>query len=639
MCVNQEVKKAPPPIPTLARHTPPQVAAIQPLVPGKVLSLKLPRSVREFAPDVGLKPFQVISELMRMGIFASMNYIIDESLAQKLGERFGFQFEVRKANAATVNVPLFKVKKVPSSDGILEPRPPVVCVLGHVDHGKTTLLDSIRKTNVVGGEAGGITQHIGAYEVIRNEKRITFIDTPGHAAFSKMRERGANVTDIVILVVAADDGFMPQTDEALKFAQRAGVPIVVAINKIDAKGANIDRVKQQMQQRNITSEDWGGETLCHGISAIKGDGIDELLELLLAQAELLDLRADYKVPVRGVVIESQMEVGRGPTAAVLIEEGTLKIGDSIVCGNQCCKVRAMADDRGKAVKVAPPAKPVKIVGWTGTVDVGAEFFQVADEKEARLRAEENQTIATSGDRGEEENIPQQREKGARRTSGRDNEGLEALYAAINAKQKKSLRIIIKGDVQGSVEALAACLELLPQGKIGLEIVRTGVGAVVKNDIEFAQSVNAAVVAFNVRADVGVAALLKQHSIHLIQHNIIYELIENVRDAMADLLEPEIHEEKLGVAQVRQVFKLSKNTIAGCMVTEGKILRESDVLARLRRGGKVLVEGKFASLRRNKDDINEVRAGFECGIVIANFNEYLIDDAIECYRIQKIRPNL
>jgi translation initiation factor IF-2 len=603
---------------------------------GNVLSLKLPRSVRELAPDVGLKPFQIISELMRMGIFASMNYVIDESLARRLGERFEFQFEVQKTTAASKAISIQPKANAEVRNAVLATRPPVVCVLGHVDHGKTTLLDNIRKTNVVSGEAGGITQHIGAYEIILGDKSITFIDTPGHAAFSKMRERGANITDIAILTVAADDGFMPQTDEALNFVQRAGVPIIVAINKIDAKGANVDRVKQQMQQRGIAPEDWGGATLCQGVSAIKGDGLKELLELVLVQAEMLELNADYGAPAQGVVIESQMEIGRGPTASVIIQDGTLRVGDAVVCGEEYCKVRAMLDDNGKTLTTASPAKPCKIIGWSGAVDAGSIFAQVRDEKEARQLADESRADAV---REGSECTPSGYRRSSRRLVNRSEDGVEALFAAINAKQKCTLPIVIKGDVQGSVEALEACLRELPQDKIGLDVVRAEIGSVVKNDVEFAQSAGATIVAFNVKAENGVQALLKQHGIHLIQHNIIYELIGRVRDAMAELLEPEIREEKFGAAQVRQVFRLSKYAVAGCMVTEGKIVRESDALFRVHRGGKILFDGKISSLRRAKEDVTEVRAGFECGIALAGFEGHQSGDIIECYKVQKIRPSL
>lgn len=617
-----------PPIPVPLQRPAP-VPAVEPVAKpvGTVLRLKFPLSVREFAPEIGLKPFQLIAELMQSGTFASMNYLLDEVRARKIAEKFGYSVEVAPMAVArpAIDQKQRSTKKI-AADAVLESRPPVVCVLGHVDHGKTTLLDTIRKANVVAGEAGGITQHIGAYAVAVNGRSITFIDTPGHAAFSKMRERGANITDVAVLVVAADDGFMPQTDEALKFAQRAGVPVVVAINKMDAPGANAERVKQQMQQRGIPPEEWGGETLCGTISALHGDGIDRLLELVLVQAEMLTLQADFHAPVQGVVVESQMEVGRGPTATVIVQEGTLCVGDVLVCGGECCKVRALMDDRGKAVRNATPSCPVRVMGWSAPLESGATFSQAKDEKEARLEAEKNRRDAGMGD-------------GAPvvRTAEDKAEGLEALFAAIHAKKKKVLHVLIKGDAQGSVEALVACLEALPQDKIGLEIVRAEVGPVSVGDVEFARPADATIVAFHTRLENGVQALLKRHAIPLIQHNIIYEMVDRVREAMADLLEPELREEKLGGAQVRQIFTLSKGTVAGCMVTEGKIAR--DALFRVFRDGKRLFEGRAASLRRGKEDIGEVRAGYECGIVMAGFVDHAVGDTVECFRIHKIRPNL
>lgn len=622
----------PAPIPAPRPRVPAEEGAGQRPAAGATLCLKFPLSVREFAPAIGLKPFQLIAELMQMGIFASMNYLLEEALARKIAERFGHAVESAPPPAVKATVVRPPRAKALAPDAVLEPRPPVVCVLGHVDHGKTTLLDAIRKTNVVAGEAGGITQHIGAYAVAVGDRSITFIDTPGHAAFSKMRERGANATDVAVLVVAADDGFMPQSDEALKFAQRAGVPVVVAINKADAPGAGVDRVKQQMQQRGIVPEEWGGETLCGAVSALKGDGIDGLLELILVQAEVLALRADFHAPVQGVVVESQMEIGRGPTAAVIVQEGTLRVGNALVCGGEYCKVRALLDDRGRALAAATPSQPVKVMGWSGPVEVGATFSQAKDEKEARLEAEKNRLAegrdgaAADGPAGAVSRGPADRE-----------EGLEALYAAIHAKQKKVLRVLVKADVQGSVEALVACLEALPQDRIGLDVVRAEVGPVSIGDVEFAQPAGATVVAFHTRLENGVQALLKRHAISLIQHSVIYELVDRVREAMADLLEPELREEKLGGAQVRQVFTLSRGIIAGCMVVEGKIAR--DALFRIRRDGKQLFEGKIASLRRGKEDVAEVRAGYECGIAVAGFQEHAAGDSIECFRIQKIRPSL
>ncbi|MDR3316771.1 MAG: translation initiation factor IF-2 [Puniceicoccales bacterium] len=609
----------------------PMAAEFPSLAAKKILPMKFPVSVREFAPEIGLKPFQLISELMQMGIFASMNYLMDEPIAQKVAGKFGFSVEVRRDPIAAAPVQRVARAKRISPDITLEERPPIVCVLGHVDHGKTTLLDAIRRTSVAAGEAGGITQHIGAYGVECGGRKITFIDTPGHAAFSKMRERGANLTDIAILVVAADDGFMPQTDEALKFAQKAGVPVVVAINKMDAKGANLDRVKQQMQQRGIASEDWGGETLCTIISALKGEGIQALLELILVQAEMLALQADYHGPVQGVVVESQVEVGRGPTASAIVQEGTLKVGDALVCGVQFCKVRSLVGDRGQTLEEASPSTPVKISGWSGPLEVGAVFVRAESEKVARAQADENRLAeeAPAGD-----SLPQER---GRRRQDAAKGSLDVLFAAINAKQKKTLRVVLRADVRGSAEALSACLNALPQEKIELEILQEEVGLVSKGDVEFSVSSGAVIVAFNTKMENGVQALLKQHGVRLLQHNIIYMIIEQVRDAMADLLEPEIQEEKLGVAQVRQVFTLSKGVIAGCMVTEGKIIR--DALARIHREGKQISEGKITSLRRTKEDATEVRAGYECGISLSNYEFYQVGDSVECYKINKIRPNL
>ena len=598
---------------------------------GKVLRLKFPICVRELAPEIGLKPFQLISELMQLGIFASMNYLIDEAMAKRIGEKLSIAIEALQERVPQVTTQRSAATQ-PEREAILEPRPPVVCVLGHVDHGKTTLLDRIRRANVAAGEAGGITQHIGAYEIEASGGKITFIDTPGHAAFSKMRERGANLTDIAIIVVAADDGFMPQTDEALKFVQRASVPVVVAVNKIDAKGANRERVRQQMQQRGIAAEDWGGETLCCDISAINGDGVDRLLELVLIQAEMLALKADSHCPAGGIVLESQVEIGRGSTASVIISNGTLKVGDALTCGSNYCKVRAIVDDRGKQIKEAPPSKPVKIIGWSGPLQSGATFSAVANEKVARELAELAHISEGRGDNSQPA-APTQR----RRAPSADAGDLDALFAAIDAKQKRVLRIIIKGDVHGSVEALSTCLSALPQDKIGLEILRSEVGPVSLGDVEFARPVGATIVAFNVKLENGVQSALKQHGIAIIQHNVIYMLIDSVRESMADLLEPELQEEKLGGAQVRRVFSLSRGTIAGCMVTEGKVLRDAKV--RVWRDGLQLFDGKISSLRREKSDVQEVRAGYECGISIAAYECYEVGDIIECYKVNRIRQCL
>jgi len=589
---------------------------------GNVIHAKPPIVVREFSAQLGLKPFRLISELMEMGIFASMNQSIEEDIAQKLAEKHGFILEIRHRGEGQEAQPEQDEEPEIDESKFLKPRPPVVCVLGHVDHGKTTLLDSIRKANVVKGEAGGITQHIGAYQIEHNKHKITFIDTPGHAAFSKMRQRGAAVTDIAVLVVAADDAFMPQTDEALKFLQKANVPIVVAINKMDVKGANIDRTKQQMQERNIAPEDWGGETLCTPVSALSGENMDELLELILLQAEIGELKANPDGDAEGVIIESQMEVGRGSTATIIVQKGTLKVGDAIVCGTEYCKIRAMIDENGKRLKSAPPSTPARLLGWSGSPEAGATFKVVKNEKVAKREAEEHRIEAK-----------------AQLVTKKDSPAgdLQSLLAAIDSQSAKVFRVVIKGDVHGSVEALAECLQDIKSDKVSLEIIESGVGQVSKNDVSMASTSGAAVIAFNVKQDNGVSALAKHHDVQIISHNIIYELIEQVKEGMAELLEPERRENKTGAAEVRQIFPVAKGFVAGCMVTEGKILR--DAFARVLRNGEVIAESKIGTLKRFKDDVAEVRAGYECGIQVEGYNKYEEGDTLECYEIQEFRASL
>lgn len=575
----------------------------------KALVCKAPIIVRDFAQKIGIKPFQLISILMRQGIFASMNQQIADDVAISVAKQHGYQLEVRQKSAG--NRPESQKPKVVIPKEIL-PRPPVVCVLGHVDHGKTTLLDFIRHTSVVSGEAGGITQHTGAYQVECDGKKITFLDTPGHAAFSNMRERGVEVTDIAILVVAADDGFMPQTDEALKFAQKSGVPVVVAINKIDAKGANLDRVKQQMQQRGIAPEEWGGDTLCVGISALKGTNIDELLSLVLLQAEMMELKADYKCPALGVVIESQIDTGRGPVATVIIREGTLKVGDALVCGTKYCRVRSMLNERAEVVKAATPSMPIKIIGWSGVPENGAIFETVKDEKTAKNKAEE---CAIS-------------EKKANTVQAPKIANMKSLFEAIESQKQKVLKVIVKCDVQGTLEALIQCLEAIKSDRVKLEILGSGVGAVSQSDVEFASSSGALIVGFNVKKDNGVAPLAKNKNVRILLHDIIYELIDQVKEAMSELLDYEYTEEHLGSAEVRQVFDLAKGTIAGCMVIDGQIARDKPI--RVRRKDEVLFEGKINSLKRQKEDQSEVRSGFECGIKVEGFSDFETGDTLESY---------
>lgn len=625
------IVRRPAPVVPSASVSKPEEKAAEAAAPSdlKTLQVKPPIIVREFAKSIDVKPFRLISELMDMGIFASMNQAIEEATAVEIAKRHGFNLDIKRRGEQQQQQLAAAARKREMARQIVEDiknfvqRPPIVCILGHVDHGKTTLLDTIRNTNVVAGEAGGITQHTAAYQVEASGKKITFLDTPGHAAFSKMRERGANVTDIAILVVAADDGFMPQTDEALNFAQKAGVPIVVAINKIDAKGANIDRVKQQMQKRGITSEDWGGEVLCQPISALKGENIDKLLELVLLQAEMMELKANPKAPVEGVIIESQLEAGRGATSTVIVRSGTLKTGDVLVCGEHWCKVRALLDDRGRKINNALPSTPAVVMGWTGAPEAGETFVKAENDRAAKRITEE---------------AILERKKAAAAEVAPKAASFEELMAAIESQDQKVFKCIVKSDVSGTVEALVACLNDIKSDKVKLEVINGSVGQITKNDVDFAATAGASIVAFNVKQENGVAGVAKHKGVSFITHNIIYELINQVRDAMKNLLEPELKENKLGAAEVRALFNVSKGgKVAGCMVTEGMVKR--DKFARVFRKGKEISKGKISDLKRFKDDVSEVRAGYECGISLNNFNEFEPQDIIECFEILEIRPDL
>jgi translation initiation factor IF-2 len=622
------------PAPLPATPSAPAAPAPAPAAPGEVriLHLKPPIVVRDFATSLGLKPFKLISELMEMGIFASMTQGLDETVALKVAEKHGFMLEIKHRGDAAAAVPqqtpkekedAKKKKAAEEEEKNLASRPPVVCILGHVDHGKTSLLDAIRKANVAAGEAGGITQHIGAYQVEHNGKQITFLDTPGHAAFNKMRARGASLTDIAVLVVAADDGFMPQTDEALKYIQNAGVTLMVAVNKMDVKGANLDQVKSMMQQRNIAPEDWGGETVTVPVSAIKGTGIPELLEMILLQADVLELKSNPKAEASGIIIESQLDVGRGPLATVIVQRGTLRNGDSLVCGSNWCKVRAMFDDKGNTIKEAPPAMPVRVIGWSGTPESGAIFKAVKNAREAENLAEEEQQRL--------------RKEASTHAAAPKEISVEKLFADIAANQQRTLKVIIKTDVFGSAEAVRSVLEGIKSTKVSLDIVSIDVGLVTKNDVLMASTGGAVIIGFNTKLETGVVAVAKHHGVRVENFEIIYELGDKVREMMADLLEPDHKEVKLGAAEVRATFPLAKGFVAGCLVTEGKITRNAS--ARLRRGRETVAEGKVATLKRFKDDANEVRAGLECGIKLGEYNGYDIGDIIEVYEIQKVRASL
>lgn len=592
----------------------------------KVIHIKPPIIVKELAAQLGLKPFQLISELMEMNIFAAINHTISPEVASTLCKRHGFVFEREKR---VHDAGVHKVKPVveapkpppPPKKDELKNRAPIVTFMGHVDHGKTSLMDHIRKAKVAAGEAGGITQHIGAYTVEFNGHPITFLDTPGHAAFTAMRARGANVTDIVVLVVAADDGIMPQTVEALNHAKAAKVPILVAINKIDLPSANLDRVKGQLQERGLAPEDWGGETIVCPVSATKGTGVDHLLEMLLLQAEILELKASPTVDPRGTVIEAQVEPGRGPTATVLVRMGTLKVGQSFICGNYSGKVKSLINDKGKNVKEAGPSTPVQVLGFAGLPNAGDELLVMENDKVAKALSEER--------------LAETREEKLATPRGRAT--LENLFASLAADAKKSLRVVLKADVQGSLEALVASLGQIQSKKVDLEIIHAAVGPISESDVLLATASNAVIIGFGVKVENTSSNAAKREGIQIKLYSIIYELIDQVKEAMAGLLEPELREAIIGHAEVKQVFELTKGIVAGCSVSDGRISRTAR--ARVLRRRQPIYDGNIATLRRFQDDVKEVRTGLECGIKLGDYTEYEPGDIIECYTLEKFTQTL
>lgn len=637
----------PPPLPSAPKMpaVPPPMPAAEPgnaapeapaAETRKKLSLRAPVVVRDLAAALDIRPFRIISELMSMGIFASLNQDIKDEVAVKIADSHGIDLEVKhreKGGAQQAQKPAPEIKEPEDDEKDKEPRCPVVCVLGHVDHGKTTLLDYYRKSNVTAGEAGGITQHVGAYTVVHNGQRITFLDTPGHAAFSKMRERGAALTDIAVLVVAADDGFMPQTDEALKFAQKNNVQIVVAINKCDAKGANVDRVKQQMQQRGITSEDWGGSVLCEAVSALKGTNMEALLDAILLQAEVMELKANPKRPAEGVVVEAQMEQGRGPTATVIVQRGTLKTGDAFVCAQHFCRVRAILDEYGKPLKSVAPGNPGRVLGWSGVPSAGAVFSVVKNAREAEKIAEENKYKLRKAEEAEEEEA-----KAAASAAQKGMSDMDLLNSLLKESNEKVFRCVLKADVDGTLEALEGALLGIKSKRVKIEVVGGSVGPITPGDVNTASAANAVIVAFDVKQENSVPAMLKRLGVKVIAHDIIYMLLDMVKEAMAELLDPEYKENAVGEAEVRAIFSLGKNNnVAGSMVLDGSIRR--DFNARVVRKGEVLHTGKIDTLKRFKDDVTEVKAGYECGIRVTGFDEYQEGDRIECFEILEVRPSL
>jgi translation initiation factor IF-2 len=596
----------------------------------QVITIKPPIVVRELAEQLKQKPFKIIADLMEVGVFANVNQAIDESGAQKVCAKYGYRFEAekRERGSGLVHAPVKKVElDVEDRTEDLAPRAPVVTIMGHVDHGKTTLLDVIRKSNVAAGEAGGITQHIGAYTISfpHPERKtelaqVTFLDTPGHAAFSSMRARGANVTDIVVLVVAANDGVMPQTLEALNHARAAKVPILVAVNKIDHPNANSLKVRQQLQDKGLVPDDWGGDTIFVDVSALTKKGVDRLIEMLLLQADLLELKANPNRRAKGNVIESGLAPG-GPTATVLVRKGTLHVSDILICGQYYGRVRALISEEGKRLKEAGPSVAVKVLGLNGVPEAGLEFSVVEDEKAARDLAEQRAFEAKS--LGQEQ--------------PRAKVTLENLFAQLESTTSKVLKVVVKADTQGSVEAIVEALKKIESDKVSLEIIHSAVGTITESDVALASASNAVILGFHTRIDSGVADKAKHEGVQIKLYAIIYELIDQVKEGMAGLLEPVLKDITLGVAEVRKIFELSKgNPVAGCMVTNGRIVKGK---VRVRRRKEVIYEGLTQSLRRFQDEVNEVRAGMECGIRIEGFGEFQTGDNIECYTIEKSAQKL
>jgi len=595
----------------------------------KVISLKPPIIVRALAEALNQKPFAIIAELMKLRVMATVNQSIDEKVAAQVAAHYGFKFEAEKRakGEGIVHQQEKKVElDVDDKAEDLKPRPPVVTIMGHVDHGKTSLLDVIRKANVAAGEAGGITQHIGAYTIsVPHPERkqelaqITFLDTPGHAAFSSMRARGANVTDLVVLVVAANDGVMPQTLEALAHAKAAKVPILVAINKCDHPNANPLKVRQQLQEKGLVPDDWGGDTIYVECSALTKQGIDKLLEMILLQADLLELKANPNRNAKGNVIESGVSPG-GPTATVLVRKGTLHLGDVVICGEFYGKVRALINEEGQRLKEAGPSVAVSVLGLNGVPEAGWEFSSVDDEKAARALAEERAFASKSQD-----------------LENRSKVTLENLFASLEAAQSKVLRVVIKADTQGSVEAIVEALKKIDSEKVSLEVLHSDVGTITENDVALASASKAVILGFHTRVDSTAAEKSKHAGVQIKLYAIIYELIDEVKAAMAGLLDPVIKEVIVGSAEVRQIFELSKGVpVAGCSVTTGRVARGK---VRVRRRKDIIYEGVTQSLRRFQDEVNEVRAGMECGIRIEGFSEIQVGDAIECYAVEKVAAKL
>ena len=571
-------------------------------------------TVEELANELGKDISEIIKKLMFSGVMATKNEDLSDDAIELIASEYGYTAEKKTVVEETE----FDIYRPVSDEKDLVERPAVVTIMGHVDHGKTTTLDSIRDTKVTAGEAGGITQHIGAYQVESSEgKKVTFLDTPGHEAFTSMRSRGASVTDIAILVVAADDGVMPQTVEAINHAKAADVPIIVAVNKMDKESANPDRVMQELTEYGLVSEEWGGDTIFVPISAINRDGIDDLLEMILLVAEVQELKANPNQVASGTVIDAQLDKGRGSVASLLVQDGTLKVGQSVVVGNTYGRVRAMVSDIGVRVTEAGPSTPVEITGLSGVPEAGDQFLVFKDEKQARQIGESRQKRHQVASRGPQNKV-----------------SLEDLFEQIKQGEIKDLNVIIKADVQGSAEALAASLKKIEVDTVQINIIHKGVGAINESDIQLASASNALVIGFNVRPDLNAQKTAEKEQVDVRLHRVIYKAIEEMEAAMKGLLDPEYEEKVIGQAEVREIFKVSKvGTIAGSYVVDGKITRNSSV--RVIRDGVVLFEGELAALKRFKDDVREVDKNYECGITVKDFNNIKAGDRIEAYVMEEI----
>ncbi|PWG63568.1 translation initiation factor IF-2 [Sediminicurvatus halobius] len=584
-----------------------------------VREVQVPESITvgDLAQRMSVKAADLIKEMMKQGVMATINQPIDQDTAVLLVEEMGHKPRIVREDAIEETV----LSQAAEPEGEQVPRAPVITIMGHVDHGKTSLLDYVRRSKVAAGEAGGITQHIGAYRVPTDRGELTFLDTPGHEAFTAMRARGAQVTDVVILVVAADDGVMPQTEEAVKHAKAAGVPIVVAVNKIDREDADPDRVKNELAQREVIPEDWGGDTQFINVSAITGEGIEDLLEAVALQAELLELKAVRDCPASGIVIESSLDRGRGPVATVLVQNGVLRQGDTIISGTEFGRVRALLDEKGERVKEAGPSTPVVVLGLSGLPEAGDEVLVVEDEKKAREVADYRR------EKGREKRL--QAQKAAK---------MDELFSQMQDQEVKTVNLVVKGDVQGSVEALTQSLTNLSTDEVRIKAVASGVGAINESDVNLALASEALLIGFNVRADAKARRLAQENGVDLHYYSIIYDAIDQLRNAISGMLEPETREQIIGLAEVRDVFRSSKlGQIAGCLVVDGVVRRRNPI--RVLRDNVVIFEGELESLRRFKDDVNEVRSGTECGIGVKNYNDVRAGDQIECYERVTIERTL